>query len=175
MNNITAIKERLSKIQEHFNPEKSTYKVLDHVINDDLTSFGVLMELSKIRGVSRYPDDIKQEYIAIINDLKEIITEERRVEHQRRQEESTRELKDLINRLEKRKDLHPEKEQKVETDPSATAIVQKIVEDANPVNEDVNKDKKFVKKTKAKSKLNMYLVFMLIILIIIIFLLLFFY
>ena len=182
MNNITTIKERLGKIQKHFNPEKSTYKVLEHVINDDLTSFGILMELSKIRGVSKYPDDIKTEYISIINDLKEIITEERKIEHQRRQEESTKELKDLISRLEKRKDLHPERVEKVEsvqTDPSATAIVKKIVEDSKSEPKDVSVKKSTKTHTSRKndlnSKLNIYLFIMLIILIIIIILLFIFY
>ena len=65
------------------------------------------MELSKIRGVYNYPEDIKKEYISIINDLKAIITEERRAEYKRRKEESTQDLRNLFARLEKRKDLQP--------------------------------------------------------------------
>ena len=107
MSNTDDIKRRLANIQNHFNPAKSTYKVLDHVINADLNSFGMLMELSKIRGVYNYPEDIKKEYISIINDLKAIITEERRAEYKRRKEESTQDLRNLIARLEKRKDLQP--------------------------------------------------------------------
>lgn len=108
MSNTGDIKKRLANIQNHFNPEKSTYKVLNYVINTELSSFGMLTELSKIRGVYNYPEDIKREYISIINDLKEIIMEERRAEYKRKQEESTRDLRNLIARLEKRKDLQPD-------------------------------------------------------------------
>ncbi len=152
MNNITTIKERLGKIQKHFNPEKSTYKVLEHVINDDLTSFGMLMELSKIRGVSKYPDDIKTEYISIINDLKEIITEERKIEHQRRQEESTKELKDLITRLEKRKDLHPERN--IDNFENFGTEVRNVSLENNTINKEFTEQVPEVDVAKAKVETN---------------------
>ena len=175
MNNTSDIKKRLSSIQGNFNPEKSTYKVIDYVVNTELSSFEMLMELSKIRGVSKYPDDVKKEYISIVNDLKEIIVAERKAEHKKKQEESTRQLKDLIARLEKRKDLQSEKLKSVvdENDSSVEVLDEKpkdnLTDDKDSTSDDIqsnsdasitdNEDKNNDSDIEdSKSKVNLYLI-----------------
>ena len=190
MSNTGDIKKRLANIQNHFNPEKSTYKVLNYVINTELSSFGMLTELSKIRGVYNYPEDIKREYISIINDLKEIIMEERRAEYKRKQEESTRDLRNLIARLEKRKDLQPDNLKSVvnvtndNSISSKTNVQEEQVEKGNNdaiIKEDINnivskKDDNIVSDDKDKiSFVNTVLMIGLFVAIVIIILILLFY
>ena len=68
--NIDNIKERLSKIQPNFNPEKSTYKIIEKIIKGDLNPKEVLEELSKIKTTSKFPKSLKDELTSIINDLR---------------------------------------------------------------------------------------------------------
>ncbi len=103
MEKLEVIKKRLADIQGNFNPEKNTYKVIDTIINSDLSPNEVLMELSKIKGVNKYPEDLKKEYISIVDDLKEKIIDEKKLEEKKKQEKTTKELKDLIDNLENRK------------------------------------------------------------------------
>ena len=190
MNSTSDIKRRLAKIQGNFNPEKNTYKVIDHVVNTKLSSFEMLMELSKIRGVSKYPDDVKREYISIVNDLKEIIVAERKAEHKRKQEESTRQLKDLIDRLERRKDLQTEKLKSVVTeDDSSVEVLEEspkielhnkedLDSDAIQINSKVvedDSDDSDIEDTDSKSKINLFLLIGLITIIVINVLILLFY
>ena len=95
------IKSRLAAIQGYFNPEKNTYKVIGYVVNNDLSYDEMLSELSKIRGFSKYPEQLKNEYISIINEIKENIIKQRRREEKERQLANTKELKDIIDSLEK--------------------------------------------------------------------------
>lgn len=101
MKDIQTIKTRLAAIQGNFNPQKNTYKVIEYVVNNDLNYNEMLMELSKIRGFSKYPEDLKNEYVSIINDIKENIINQRRKDEEERQKANTRELKDIIDSLEK--------------------------------------------------------------------------
>ena len=110
MKDSKTIKNRLKTIQKYFNPEKNTYKLIATVVNNDLTYDQMLMELSKIKGFSKYPEDLKKEYISIINDIKENIIEQRKKEEEERKEANTKELKDIIDSLEKTKSLYLKKE-----------------------------------------------------------------
>ena len=101
MKDLQTIKTRLAAIQDNFNPQKNTYKVIEYVVNNDLSYNEMLMELSKIRGFSKYPEDLKNEYISIINDIKENIINQRKKEEMDRQKANTQELKDIIDSLEK--------------------------------------------------------------------------
>lgn len=190
MNNTSDIKKRLSNIQGNFNPEKSTFKVIDYVVNTKLSSFEMLMELSKIRGVSKYPDGLKKEYVSIINDLKEIIVAERKAEHKRKQEESTRQLKDLIDRLEKRKDLQSEKLKSVVTkDNSSVEVLEDkskdVLTNSKLLNSDNLKTNNEVldnssddfdeDSNEGKSKINLYLLIILFVFIVINILIFIFY
>ncbi len=109
MKDIQTIKNRLAAIQSNFNPQKNTYKVIEHVVNNDLNYDEMLMELSKIKGFSKYPEGLKNEYVSIINDIKESIIKQRKKEEKERQEANTQELKDIISSLEERKQEYIEK------------------------------------------------------------------
>lgn len=101
MKDIQTIKTRLAAIQGNFNPQKNTYQVIEYVVNNDLNYNEMLMELSKIKGFSKYPEDLKNEYVSIINDIKENIINQRKKDEEERQKANTRELKDIIDSLEK--------------------------------------------------------------------------
>ncbi len=103
MKDIQIIKKRLAAIQNNFNPQKNTYKVIEYVVNNDLTYNEMLMKLSEIKGFSKYPEDLKKEYISIINDIKKNIINQRKKEEREKQAANTKELKDIIDSLEKRK------------------------------------------------------------------------
>ncbi|MBQ6546726.1 MAG: hypothetical protein IJL74_01860, partial [Bacilli bacterium] len=103
MKDVQTIKNRLAAIQGNFNPQKSTYQVIEYVVNNDLSYDDMLKELSKIKGFSKYPEELKNEYVSIINDIKENIINQRRKDEKERQEANTRELKDIISSLEQRK------------------------------------------------------------------------
>ena len=110
MSKIAKIKKELKSIQGNFNPQKSTYKTIDDLINNNYSINEMISSLSKIKGVSKYPEDLKQRFLKIINDLKEIeayeleekIRKKKELET-KEQEAKTKELKDLIDALETRK------------------------------------------------------------------------
>lgn len=111
MKDINMVKKDLGDIQKNFNPEKSTYKVFGELIKHNYTPEEMLKVLSKIRGVHKYPDSIKAEFLDIINSLNILKEQEEREklrqkqeEEKQKQEAKTRELKDIINNLEKGKE-----------------------------------------------------------------------
>lgn len=174
MQSLNNIKERLSEIQKSFNPQKSTYKILDNVINGNYSDREMLMELSKITGYSKYPEELKKEYVSIINDLKEIIIGRREEEEKKRQAETTKELRDLIKNLDMKKDEQQpikkeEKEEKVDL------VKEETKEEIKPISEkteelDVIEDEpnKEVDKSSKKNKLLMIVWLLSIILIVLI-------
>lgn len=109
MKDVQTIKERLSAIQSNFNPQKNTYKVIEYVVNNKLTYKQMLMELSKIKGFDKYPDELKKEYVSIIKEIKRNIVKQMKDEERERQEANTQELKDIISSLEKRKEEYTKK------------------------------------------------------------------
>lgn len=116
MNKINEIKKELKSIQGNFNPQKSTYKIIDDLINNNYSVNEMMSSLSKIKGVSKYPDDLKQKFMKIVDDLKKIeeyelnekIRKAKELE-KKEQEAKTKELKDLIDALETRKNNKKEK------------------------------------------------------------------
>lgn len=125
MADIQSIKKRLSNIQSNFNPEKNTYKVIEYVVNNNLNYDQMLKELSKIKGFSKYPEELKNEYISIINDIKENIIKQRKLEEKERIEANTKELKDIIEHLEKSKNNYIEKKQEEQTKKAEPKVEEK--------------------------------------------------
>ncbi len=150
MKDIQTIKNRLAAIQSNFNPQKSTYKVIEHVVNNDLNYDEMLMELSKIKGFSKYPEGLKNEYVSIINDIKENIIKQRKKKERERQEANTQELKDIISSLEERKQEYIEKlddiakeekvEDKKEKDRKDKQEITQDKQEKNPKKEIVQKE-----------------------------------
>ncbi len=122
MKDIQTIKKRLSAIQGNFNPQKNTYQVIEYVVNNDLTYNEMLMKLSEIKGFSKYPEELKKEYVSIINDIKESIINQRKKEEKEKQEANTKELKDIIDSLEKRKKEYKEQLDNVIKEPETKKI-----------------------------------------------------
>lgn len=102
MKNLDEIKNELKEIQVNFNPEKSTYKIIDSVINDSMSVDLMIKSLQGIKGINKYPDDIKNKYFEIIDSLDKILVLEKEKAYKEEQEKKTRELKDIISSLEKR-------------------------------------------------------------------------
>ncbi len=102
MKNLDEIKNELKAIQVNFNPEKSTYKIIDSVINDSMSVDLMIKSLEGIKGINKYPDDIKNKYLEIIDSLDKILVLEKEKAYKEEQEKKTRELKDIISSLEKR-------------------------------------------------------------------------
>ena len=110
MKDINMIKNDLKEIQKYFNPEKSTYKVFNELIKHNYTSEEMINVLSKIRGVHKYPDKVKTEFLDIINSLNILKDYEERQriakekeEEKIKQQAKTEELQDIIDNLEKAK------------------------------------------------------------------------
>ena len=102
MRNLNEIKNELKEIQVNFNPEKSTYKIIDSVINDSMSVDLMIKSLQGIKGINKYPDDIKNKYFEIIDSLNKILVLEKEKAYKEEQEKKTKELKDIISNLEKR-------------------------------------------------------------------------
>ena len=102
MRNLDEIKNELKEIQVNFNPEKSTYKIIDSVINDSMSVDLMIESLQGIKGINKYPDDIKNKYFDIIDSLNKILVLEKEKAYKEEQEKKTKELKDIISNLEKR-------------------------------------------------------------------------
>ena len=117
MKDINMIKNDLKEIQKYFNPEKSTYKVFNELIKHNYTSEEMINVLSRIRGVHKYPDKVKTEFLDIINNLNILKEYEQRQriakekeEEKIKQQAKTEELQDLIDNLEKAKQEKKEEE-----------------------------------------------------------------
>lgn len=138
MKNLEMIKEDIKNIQKNFNPAKPTYKVFDKLINEDFTLDQMLGVLARIRGVDKYPDDLKNDFFGIINNLKKLKEEEIRLKEEKEkelrekqaQEEHTKELKDIIDSLEKG-DLIKKKEKKLSKSSEDKNEVVENIEDNN--------------------------------------------
>ena len=100
--NINHVKEKLKEIQHNFNPEKPTYKILDEIIKGNYKPSQISKFLSSIKGVNKYPIELKNKFQDIVNDVNNLIVSERKEEEKRKQDANTRELKSLIDSLEKR-------------------------------------------------------------------------
>ena len=140
MEDMNMIKKDLKEIQKSFNPEKSTYKVFDELIKHKYSSEEMINVLSKIRGIHKYPDYLKAQFLDVINNLNLLKEQEiRKKEAEKREEEkakqqaNTQELKDIINSLEKAKED------------------QKQTKDKNDINKEKPESKEFTQKIKEVS------------------------
>lgn len=158
MKNLTEIKEMLKSIQSSFNPAKTTYKTIDKLINDNLSANEMIHELSKIKGIEKYPEDLKNKFLNIKQSLKNIEQEElRKKEEEQKQKElekqeaRTKELKDLIDTLEQElnkpkqnKEIEtqkqPEKSEKIETEQEQKKETKKPIK--NDEKEEAEKGKR---------------------------------
>ena len=102
MKDLSSVKDELRDLQTNFNPEKSTYKIIDSVINDSMSVDNMIKYLYSIKGIEKYPEDIKNKYFVIIDDLQLILVSIREKEDKKEQEKKTKELQDIIASLEER-------------------------------------------------------------------------
>ena len=121
MKDLSSVKDELRDLQTNFNPEKSTYKIIDSVINDSMSVDNMIKYLYSIKGIEKYPEDIKNKYFGIIDDLQLILVSVREKEDKKEQEKKTKELQDIIASLEernvgKREDKNSVKEEYVSDD-----------------------------------------------------------
>lgn len=103
MRNLEEIKTDLKEMQGNFNPKKQTYKIIDEIVNNSLNPEEVLEKLKLIKGTDKYPEDIKNKYIMLLSNAQELVLEDRKKEEERIRNEHTKELKSLIEQLEKTK------------------------------------------------------------------------
>ena len=103
MRNLEEIKTDLKEMQGNFNPKKQTYKIIDEIVNNSLNPEEVLEKLKLIKGTDKYPEDIKNKYIMLLSNVQELVLEDRKKEEERIRNEHTKELKSLIEQLEKTK------------------------------------------------------------------------
>lgn len=103
MRNLEEIKTDLKEMQGNFNPKKQTYKIIDEIVNNSLNPEEVLGKLKLIKGTDKYPEDIKNKYIMLLSNVQELVLEDRKKEEERIRNEHTKELKSLIEQLEKTK------------------------------------------------------------------------
>ena len=102
MKDLSSVKDELRDLQTNFNPEKSTYKIIDSVINDSMSVDNMIKYLYSIKGIEKYPEDIKNKYFGIIDDLQLILVSVREKENKKEHEKKTKELQDIIASLEER-------------------------------------------------------------------------
>ena len=103
MRNLEEIKTDLKEMQGNFNPKKQTYKIIDEIVNNSLNPEEVLEKLKLIKGTDKYPEDIKNKYIMLLSNIQDLVLEDRKKEEERIRNENTKELKSLIEQLEKTK------------------------------------------------------------------------
>ena len=119
MKNIETIKKDLKRIQSNFNPQKSTYKIIEELTTKNYNIDQMINILSKIRGINKYPIEVKKEFFEVLYNLKQLKKSEvenkeieRKLLEKKKQEANTKELKDIIDTLEKElnKKNRPKKE-----------------------------------------------------------------
>lgn len=144
------IKEELKQIQINFNPNKSTYKIIDNVIKENMSTELMIKNLYSIKGVSKYPENLKEKYFKIIENLQNIFNKEKEEENKKLQEDKTKELKDLINSLEKRKIIKKEPEKQIKEEEEKPKVIEQKKEIKPQVIE--KKPKENLQENKEKSK-----------------------
>ena len=90
MENLNDIKNDLKQIQENFNPTKSTYRIIDKVINDNMSIDQMLKSLYSIKGIEKYPEDIKEKYFEIVESLQKLLVVQRKREKQEQENKKTK-------------------------------------------------------------------------------------
>lgn len=148
MRNLEEIKTDLIEMQGNFNPKKQTYKIIDEIVNNSLNPEEVLEKLKLIKGTDKYPEDIKNKYIMLLSNVQELVLEDRKKEEERIRNEHTKELKSLIEQLEKTKINNGiiEQDKDIDLEKNETLEEKEDVDEdnlsLNNDNDDDNKSKK---------------------------------
>lgn len=148
MRNLEEIKTDLKEMQGNFNPKKQTYKIIDEIVNNSLNPEEVLEKLKLIKGTDKYPEDIKNKYIMLLSNIQELVLEDRKKEEERIRNENTKELKSLIEQLEKTKINNEiiEQDKDIDLEKNETLDEKEDVDEdnfsLNNDNDDDNKSKK---------------------------------
>lgn len=146
MRNLEEIKTDLKEMQGNFNPKKQTYKIIDEIVNNSLNPEEVLEKLKLIKGTDKYPEDIKNKYIMLLSNVQELVLEDRKKEEERIRNEHTKELKSLIEQLEKTKINNEiiEQDKDIDLEKNETLDEKEDVDEDNFSldNDDDNKSKK---------------------------------
>lgn len=148
MRNLEEIKTDLKEMQGNFNPKKQTYKIIDEIVNNSLNPEEVLEKLKLIKGTDKYPEDIKNKYIMLLSNVQELVLEDRKKEEERIRNENTKELKSLIEQLEKTKINNEiiEQDKDIDLEKNETLDEKEDVDEdnlsLNNDNDDDNKSKK---------------------------------
>ena len=148
MRNVEEIKTDLKEMQGNFNPKKQTYKIIDEIVNNSLNPEEVLEKLKLIKGTDKYPEDIKNKYIMLLSNVQELVLEDRKKEEERIRNEHTKELKSLIEQLEKTKINNEiiEQDKDIDLEKNETLDEKEDVDEdnlsLNNDNDDDNKSKK---------------------------------
>lgn len=148
MRNLEEIKTDLKEMQGNFNPKKQTYKIIDEIVNNSLNPEEVLEKLKLIKGTDKYPEDIKNKYIMLLSNIQELVLEDRKKEEERIRNENTKELKSLIEQLEKTKINNEiiEQDKDIDLEKNETLDEKEDVDEDNLSldndNDDDNKSKK---------------------------------
>ena len=148
MRNLEEIKTDLKEMQGNFNPKKQTYKIIDEIVNNSLNPEEVLEKLKLIKGTDKYPEDIKNKYIMLLSNVQELVLEDRKKEEERIRNEHTKELKSLIEQLEKTKINNEiiEQDKDIDLEKNETLDEKEDVDEynlsLNNDNDDDNKSKK---------------------------------
>ena len=106
MTKIEEIKKALKKLQPNLNPEKASYKTIEDILNNDFTAEELLKKVGTIKGISKFPNNLKEIYNSIVSNLNDLVVEERKALEIKKQEDNTRKLKVIVEALEK--DIKPE-------------------------------------------------------------------
>ena len=123
MENLNDIKNELKQIQENFNPTKSTYRIIDKVINDNMSIDQMLKSLYSIKGIEKYPEDIKEKYFEIVESLQKLLVVQRKRE---KQEQENKKTKELIASIEER-EVKDKKEEPFKKEPAPEKIKRNLV------------------------------------------------
>ena len=148
MRNLEEIKTDLKEMQGNFNPKKQTYKIIDEIVNNSLNPEEVLEKLKLIKGTDKYPEDIKNKYIMLLSNIQDLVLEDRKKEEERIRNEHTKELKSLIEQLEKTKINNEiiEQDKDIDLEKNETLDEKEDVDEdnlsLNNDNDDDNKSKK---------------------------------
>lgn len=148
MRNLEEIKTDLKEMQGNFNPKKQTYKIIDEIVNNSLNPEEVLEKLKLIKGTDKYPEDIKNKYIMLLSNIQDLVLEDRKKEEERIRNENTKELKSLIEQLEKTKINNEiiEQDKDIDLEKNETLDEKEDVDEdnlsLNNDNDDDNKSKK---------------------------------
>ena len=178
MTKIEIIKNELKKLQPKFNPEKSSYKTIEEILNNDLSIEEVFTKVKSIKGIGRLSDDLKNIYNSVVMELTNLVVIERKKKEKEKIEENTRKLKEIVEQLEKQTNnavIDKEKEEeKIKQDLGLAPKKEEIaIEDQKEEVEELIEETKN-KKSKARRTYNILIALVTLSIIAIVLILLFY-